>query len=170
MPINLKVNRRLVGSGAVASIVLAGSILVAPWEGMKTTAYQDVIGVYTVCYGETKGVKRGDKYTEDQCIDQLALSLPAYRANMLQYVKVHLAPYEEAAYLSFSYNVGVGNFANSSLLRKLNSGQHQAACEELKKWVYAGGKYFQGLANRREEEYQMCIGKHKDIPTEWRAK
>ncbi len=170
MPINLKVNRRLVGSGAVASIVLAGSILVAPWEGMKTTAYQDVIGVYTVCYGETKGVKRGDKYTEDQCIDQLALSLPTYRANMLRYVKVPLAPYEEAAYLSFSYNVGVGNFAKSSLLRKLNSGQHQAACEELKKWVYAGGKYFQGLANRREEEYQMCIGAHKDIPTEWRKK
>jgi GH24 family phage-related lysozyme (muramidase) len=167
MPINQKVKNRLFGSGAIASVVLAGSILVAPWEGVKTEAYADVIGVWTVCYGETRGVKRGDAYTDEQCTDQLALSLPQYKAAMLKYVKVPLQPYEEAAYISFSYNVGIGNFAKSTLLTKLNKGQHQAACAELKKWVYASGKYFQGLANRREDEYQMCIGKHKDIAAVW---
>lgn len=163
MAINLAVKKRLAAGGLAASLILAGSALVAPWEGLETTAYQDVIGVWTVCFGETKGVKKGDTYSVEECTDQLALELPAYRKQMLTYVKVPLTSYQEAAFLSFSYNVGTSAFGRSTLVKKLNQYDYAGACAELKKWVYADGKKFQGLVNRREDEYQMCIGKHPAI-------
>lgn len=159
-PINLKVKQRLAAGGLAASLILAGSALVAPWEGLELQAYPDVIGVYTICYGQTKGVKLGDKRTETECYDDLALSLPSYRQNMLKYVTVPLTPYQEAAFISFSYNVGTSAFGKSTLVKKLNKGDYQGACSELKKWVYADNKKFQGLVNRREDEYLMCIGAH----------
>ena len=162
MAVNQAIKKHFVKLGLAASLTLAGAYLVGPWEGMEKKAYQDVVGVWTVCYGETQYVKRGDTYTAEECNNQLAKSLPRYQEQMLRYVKVPLAPYQEAAFISFTYNVGVGNFAKSTLLKKLNQGNYQGACEELRKWVYAGGKKYQGLVNRREDEYKMCIGAYKD--------
>ncbi len=162
-PINTKVKQRLAAGGLAASLILAGAALVAPWEGLELQAYPDVIGVWTVCYGETKGIKKGDRFTEEQCNDMFAKSLPVYRKQMLSYVKVPLTPYQEAAFISFSYNVGTSAFGKSTLVKKLNKGDYQGACSELKKWVYADGKKFQGLVNRREDEYLMCVGAHPAI-------
>lgn len=162
MAVNQAIKKHFVKLGLAASLTLAGAYLVGPWEGMEKKAYQDVVGVWTVCYGQTQGVKRGDVYTTQQCNDQLAKSLPRYQEQMLRYVKVPLTPYQEAAFISFTYNVGVDSFAKSTLLKKLNQGNYQGACEELRKWVYAGGKKYQGLVNRREDEYKMCIGAYKD--------
>lgn len=162
MAVNQVIKKHFVKLGLAASLTLAGAYLVGPWEGMEKKAYQDVVGVWTVCYGETQGVKRGDTYTTEECNNQLAKSLPRYREQMLRYVKVPLEPHQEAAFISFTYNVGVGSFAKSTLLRKLNRGDYQGACEELRKWVYAGGKKYQGLVNRREDEYKMCVGAYNE--------
>ena len=162
MAVNQAIKKHFVKLGLAASLTLAGAYLVGPWEGMEKKAYQDVVGVWTVCYGETQYVKRGDTYTAEECNNQLAKSLPRYQEQMLRYVKVPLTPYQEAAFISFTYNVGVGSFAKSTLLKKLNRSDYQGACEELRKWVYAGGKKYQGLVNRREDEYKMCIGAYKD--------
>lgn len=51
---------------------------------------------------------------------------------------------------SFAFNVGTGAFAKSTMLKKLNAGDQYGVCEELKKWVYTGGKVWRGLVNRRE--------------------
>lgn len=163
MAIDLAVKKRLAAGGLAASLVLTGSVLVAPWEGKENRAYQDVIGVWTICYGQTQGVKKGQMATDEQCMDDLANELPVYRKQMLKYVKVPLTDYQEAAFLSFSWNVGPSAFGKSTLVKKLNAYDYNGACAELKKWVFADGKKFQGLVNRREEEYQMCMGTHPAI-------
>ena len=61
-----------------------------------------------------------------------------------------------AAIYSFVYNVGPGAFSRSSMLRKLNSGDIAGACEEMKRWTFAGGRQWQGLINRREAESEVC--------------
>ncbi|MGA6579692.1 glycoside hydrolase family protein, partial [Providencia sp. NPDC089923] len=64
----------------------------------------------------------------------------------------------KAALYSFAFNVGTGAFAKSTMLKKLNAGDQYGACEELKRWVYAGGKVWRGLVNRREAEAAICHG------------
>ncbi|HCD1077247.1 TPA: glycoside hydrolase family protein, partial [Proteus mirabilis] len=49
-------------------------------------------------------------------------------------------------------------FARSTLLKKLNAGDGAGACEEIKRWVYAGGKVWRGLVSRREVESALCHG------------
>ena len=56
----------------------------------------------------------------------------------------------------FTYNVGSGAFASSTLLKKLNAGDVPGACKELQRWTYAGGKQWKGLITRREIEREVC--------------
>lgn len=161
MAVNQTIKKRFLQLGLSAALVLSGAYLVSPWEGKENTAYKDIVGVWTLCYGETNGVKKGDKATDEECADMLAQSLGRYNTQMMRYVKVPLQPHQQAAFLSFTYNVGVGSFSRSTLLKELNKGNYNQACAELRKWVYAGGKKVQGLVNRREDEYKMCMGETK---------
>jgi len=72
-------------------------------------------------------------------------------------VKVPLNEYQRAVLYSFTYNVGSGAFSKSTLLKKLNAGDQDGACEKLRRWVYAGGMKFRGLMNRRNMERLMCL-------------
>ena len=71
-------------------------------------------------------------------------------------VKVPASEYQKAALITFSYNVGVTAFERSAVLRHLNAGNYQAACDGLRQWIYAGGRKWQGLINRREVEREVC--------------
>lgn len=64
--------------------------------------------------------------------------------------------YQRAALYSFTYNVGVSAFRSSTLLKKLNNGDRKGACDELRKWTWAGGKQWKGLQTRREIERELC--------------
>ncbi len=68
-----------------------------------------------------------------------------------------LKPETRAALGSFTYNVGVGAFNSSTLLRKAKSGDLIGACNELTRWVYAGGRKLKGLVIRREAERELCL-------------
>lgn len=76
---------------------------------------------------------------------------------MLKVVRVPLSTKEQAAYLSFTYNLGVKAFTNSTLLKKLNSGDRVGACNELLRWNKANGKALNGLTKRRQEENKLCL-------------
>lgn len=70
-----------------------------------------------------------------------------------------LTRYQLDAYTLFTYNVGVKAFCTSkSVLKPLNAGNYKLACDGLPKWSYAGGKWVQGLYNRRLYERKMCVG------------
>ncbi|AQT27767.1 endolysin [Ralstonia phage RS-PI-1] len=146
----------------VVAIALGAALaLGVKFEGEVLTAYRDPVGIPTICRGHTAGVQMGDKATPDEC-DALAHmdTMDALR-DVDRLVKVELNGNELGAYTDFVYNVGATKFASSTMLRKLNAGDHAGACEELKRWVYAGGKVLNGLVKRRDAEYRLCTTPEK---------
>lgn len=157
MKLNPKIAKVLAGLGLSAAAVMAGSGTVSYFEGKENKAYVDPVGIVTICYGETKGVKKGDYKTDEQCLESLASELVEHERGMLKVVRVPLSIKEQAAYLSFTYNLGVKAFTNSTLLKKLNSGDRVGACNELLRWNKANDKILNGLTKRRQEENKLCL-------------
>lgn len=143
------------GSGAVS----AALVLIPACEGVRYEPYQDVAGVWTVCAGITgSDVIQGKKYTQKECDDLLVKHMqPAIRA-VDTLVKIPLNDCQRASLYSLTYNIGVSAFKNSTLLKKLNAGDIAGACDEMKRWTFAGGRQWQGLINRRETEDAVCHG------------
>ncbi|MEL4016905.1 lysozyme [Dryocola clanedunensis] len=159
MPIPSKLRKALIGAASAGAIAIGG-VLITDQEGIKYTPYLDPIGIPTVCAGVTgTDVVMGKTYTKAEC-DKLLYKhmLPAVKS-VDSSVKVPLNDYQKAALYSFSYNVGVGAFKSSTLLKKLNQGDIPGACDQLRRWTYAGGKQWKGLITRRELERQLCYGK-----------
>lgn len=152
-----QMRRRLVKGAAITGTVV---VLVGGFEGLRTIAYRDPVGIPTVCFGETRGVKMGDTYTAAQCKDMLGNRLVEFENGIIACLKnPGLIPDEAyAATISFAYNVGVQAFCNSTMKRKLDAGDIKGACDELPKWVYARGHvYLPGLAKRRAAERDLCL-------------
>lgn len=157
MKLNSRIVNYLTGLGLASSLVLAGGGIVSHFEGKSNTSYLDPVGIWTICYGETKGVRRGDYKTDEDCLNSLAEELTEHHKKMMMHIKTPISVKEEAAYLSFTYNVGVGAFSRSTLLKKLNSGKRLEACAQLLRWDKAGGKRLKGLTLRREAENKLCL-------------
>lgn len=146
----------------LAAVIAAAAIFVGPWEGERTEAYLDRIAspaVWTVCYGETKGVRPGDSYTPQQCLDMLAASLEGYHAQLAKCVPALAAQPQgvQVALTSWTYNVGGGAACGSTLVRLANAGDWRGACNQLPRWDKAGGKVIRGLSNRRADEQRLCL-------------
>ncbi|WP_295735670.1 glycoside hydrolase family protein [uncultured Bartonella sp.] len=132
------------------------------WEGLKTKAYKDAGGVWTIGYGHTAAAgtpapHQGMVITEADAESILLKDLTQYEAAVENNVNVKLNDNEFAALVSFTFNVGINAFKNSSLLKKLNKGNFDAVPSELMKWVKAGGKKLQGLVNRRRAEAYLWM-------------
>jgi len=146
----------------VAKNTILAAVLVSVvggFEGLRTVAYLDPVGIPTVCFGETKGVKLGDRYTKAECKDMLKESLIEHEVGMRQCLRRpdDLPDLTYGAFLSFTYNVGVGSFCRSTLARKANANDLVGACNELPRWTKAKGITLPGLVTRREEEKSMCL-------------
>ncbi|NGX98717.1 MAG: lysozyme [Candidatus Afipia apatlaquensis] len=150
-------NAKGVGA-AVAAIAIAVPV-VASFEGLWLTAKPDRLAynIPTVCYGETEGVRVGDKYSKSECQAMLANKLPRYAAEIAKCIRVPISDKTRAAFISFAYNVGSAGFCKSTAARKLNSGDIRGACDALMAWNRAGGKVVKGLVNRRAAERAMCL-------------
>lgn len=148
-------NKRIAGYTLAATISIATAV-VASFEGLRTTAYLDPVGIPTICYGHTATAKIGDSKTQAECKEQLSKDLLIAIQDVESRVKVDMTVERRAALVSFVYNVGGTKFGNSTLLKKLNAGDTRGACAELSKWVYAGGVKLRGLVARRAEERQLC--------------
>jgi lysozyme len=134
---------------------------VSGFEGIRQYAYLDPVGIPTICFGETQGVALGQRRTLDECKSMLEESL--YKANNAvdNCVHVPLSDNRRAALVSFTYNVGGTAFCQSTLVRKLNSGDPKA-CDELLRWTKAKGIALPGLVKRREAERTMCLSPDKN--------
>lgn len=145
---------RLKQSAKVAALAVA---LVGSYEGLRLATYRDPIGIPTVCFGETKNIKMGMKFTRPECEAMLKRSLIEHEAGMDKCIRVMPTDNQHVAFLSFTYNVGVGAFCKSTLLKKQNAGDRKGACNELLKWTKAGGRELPGLVRRRQEERALCL-------------
>lgn len=149
---------KLVTTAVIASALALATTLVKPWEGYRSEPYRDIVGVLTVCYGKTANVEQRT-YTRAECEGFLQEELKKHLDGVAQCIDRPLTENEWAAVLSWSYNVGVNAACRSGLVRKINAGAPASVwCGELRRWVYADGKYSRGLANRREAELAMCLG------------
>jgi lysozyme len=156
---------RLLALGIGSALALSGAYLVAPWEGEVRTVYVDPVGIKTVCYGHTGGyVKEGKTYTGDECLKILADDLVSHNREMRKHIRVPITIHQEAALTSFCFNVGINACRKSTAFKLLNQFDYAGACAQLKRWVFAGGKVFNGLVNRRGDEYAMCMGTMKGLP------
>ena len=141
-----------IGAGAAALAIS----LVTAWEGYKPMAYADPIGRMAICWGhDDPGLIRGTVYTRERCEALLQEDLSKH-ADALQCIKRPMSDGQKAAFVSFAYNVGAPQFCASTLTRLANAGDMAGACAQLDRWVYAGGKRLQGLANRRAAERKVC--------------
>lgn len=132
--------------------------LVTNFEGLRLEAYQDAVGVWTIGYGHTLGVKRGQVITEAQADQLLFKDVERFEASVNRLVTAALTQYQFNALVSFAFNVGGGNLKSSTLLKKLNRGDYKGAEQEFMKWVYAGGQQLRGLKRRRAAEAAMFSG------------
>ena len=130
------------------------------FEGCKLTAYPDPGSKngepWTIGYGHTSDgflkVEKGLRITQDVADGALENDLNEIAAAVERLVKVKLNDNQFGALVSFTFNVGVGAFAKSTLLKKLNAGNYDAVPGELARWNKNDGKVMAGLTNRRAAE------------------
>lgn len=135
---------------------------VAGFEGLRTSTYFDVGGIPTACFGETQGIKVGDKFTAEQCRQMLSNRIEQdFGPGVDRCVNHPLPPERKASYTSFAYNVGVTAFCNSSIAKRENAGDVRGACDALLLWnkIRVAGVlvYSPGLNNRRLQERKLCL-------------
>ncbi len=147
---------RLKKGSAIAAVLIP---LVAGFEGLRQYAYLDPVGIPTICFGETLGVRMGMFKTLEECQGMLVESLQKHEQGMRRCLDdPDLLPDEMyGAFVSFTYNVGVGAFCKSTLTRKANAGDLVGACNQLPRWNRAGGFVLPGLTRRRAEERDLCL-------------
>ncbi len=147
--------RSLAATGASAFVMAIA--MIAPLEGLEFKPYHDAVGVLTVCYGHTgKDIIEGKADSELECEMLLEADLLQVKQQIDPLITSPVSETTRAALYSFTFNVGVGAFSRSTLLKKLNNGDIQSACMELHRWVYAGGRKWKGLVTRRQIEEEIC--------------
>lgn len=144
-------NKQRAGWAAIALTMVAG------FEGLRHAAYLDPVGIPTICFGETKGVRMGQRATLEQCQDMLAASLQLANRAVDDCIRVPLPDYRRAAVVSFTYNVGRDAMCGSTMARKLNAGDVHGGCDEMLRWTMAKGIRLPGLVTRRQKERNMCL-------------
>lgn len=156
-------NKSIVAAALAAMAAMATPIY-TQWEGTELRAYRDVVGVLTICSGDTRNVREGQVATPAECDKRTARIMEEYGMavyNVSPQVVDH--PHMWAALTIFTANVGKAGYARSSVARLYNQGQYRRACRFLRNFKYAGGRVVRGLVNRREGteqligEYELCL-------------
>ena len=150
-------NKTKIIGGLIGAAALAATALIIPFEGKRTVTYLDPPGIPTICYGHTSGVKLGQIASDSDCVAFLESDIKIVDEALNRLIKVPVSDKYKAALISFTFNVGQGNFAKSTLLKKLNAGDKVGACNQIVRWVYVGKIKYEGLMRRRIQEKALCL-------------
>ncbi len=136
-----------------------GLALTKSFEGLRLEAYQDSAGVWTVGYGHTgSGVVEGIAVTDAEAEALLIADLEDAVRCVNRKVTAAISQGQFDAMVDFCFNAGRGNFVQSTLLRKINTGDVAGAAAQFGLWVHAGGEVVPGLVRRRQAETEMFSG------------
>src|SRR5215213_1908543 len=122
--------------------------LIRLFEGLVLKAYPDPAtrgDPWTIGYGHTIGVKPGMTCSKTQADEWLAWDVSRFERAVERLVKVPLTQAQFDALVSFAFNVGEGNLAKSTLLRRLNAGAYAEVPVQLARWNKASGEILKGL-------------------------
>jgi lysozyme len=155
-----------------AWVTIAASCIGA-YEGCKTVAYMDPVGIPTICFGQTADVAMGQRKTMDECKKLLLSDIYRHKAYLDapdcvgSDVMDRLNPKVEAALVSLVYNMGPGKKgtkdgpchlkatgAPSTMVRYIVQGDIKAACHEFPKWA---NPPLPGIIKRRNDEMRLCL-------------
>lgn len=137
-----------------------GINLIKHFEGLRTKAYKDPVGIWTIGYGDTgPDVVEGLVITETEAEQRLKNRLSReFEPGVFGSLKRRPSQNEFDAMVSLAYNIGVGAFARSTLVKMFNEGNVTGAADQFLRWNKAGGKELKGLTRRRYAERAMFNG------------
>lgn len=143
------------------SISTEGLELIKYFEALRLEAYTDQPGVWTIGYGTTRGVIKGMKITKEKAEELLMDDIKYFQNGINKLIKVSLNQNQYDAIVSFVYNVGLGSFKASTMLRMINLKNFLGASDQFTRWVYItilGKKVVsRGLRNRRLKERELFL-------------
>jgi lysozyme len=142
--------------GATAAVTC--SALLDRWEGNRTVPYQDVIGIWTNCRGNTKDVDPTHVMTKAECDSVNEQQLISHARPVIECVPALTRhPNALAASVSLAYNIGPNAFCRSTAAKKFSRGDIRGGCDALLMFNRAGGRVVAGLNNRRKAERAICL-------------
>lgn len=134
------------------------------FEGVSLKAYQDGADVWTICYGHTAGVKRGDVATMAQCVEWLRTDVRDSVATVDKLLKADVGWLCRVAHADFVVQMGEPKYRRSTLLARFNAGDRYGAPDEFLRWVYVGGKDCRiaasncgGVVTRQQVRRELCL-------------
>lgn len=135
-----------------------GIDLIKKFEGCVLKAYLCPAKVLTIGYGHTgKDVVKGMVISQEKAIELLRQDLAKFETAINQAVKVQLTQSQFDALVSFTYNVGIAAFKNSTMLKFINQRHFPLAAGQFDRWVKANGTVLKGLVNRRAAEKKLFL-------------
>ena len=135
-----------------------GVDLIKEFEGCKLHAYQDQRGRWTIGYGWARNVNPGDIWTQDKADRYLAEALDDYNRAISSYLGTAPTTSNQfSAMVSLAYNIGIGNFLNSSVLRNHKLKQYDKAADSFLLWDKVNAKFNKGLHRRRVAERALYV-------------
>lgn len=137
-------------------------MLIKRFEGYKPLAYLDTNDVPTIGYGCTlhlngDKVKIGDVITAEKAEQMLAKNIFDIEESLIKYIKIKLSDNQLSALISLVYNIGIGNFKNSTMLKMINKSKFLDAANEFNRWIWDNGKIIKGLVTRRAHEKEIFL-------------
>ena len=138
-----------------------GLELIKEFEGFSSVAYLCPAKIPTIGYGNTfwedgRKVKLGEQISKSDALELLEIIANRdFADKIFPYIKVKVTQNQFDAMVSLAYNIGVGNFSKSTLLKKVNAGDFIGASEEFLRWNKAGRKELLGLTKRRKREFDL---------------
>ena len=137
--------------------------LIKEFEGCKLTAYQDIVGIWTIGYGTTAAAglgivpAKGMTITQERAEDLLRQGVEKFAATVDAMITAKVTANQFGACVSLAYNIGPNAFAKSTVLRELNAGHYDSAAAAFQMWDKAGGEVVKGLVRRREAERKLFL-------------
>jgi len=145
------------------SLSQKGVDLIASFEGFSNKPYKDSGGVWTIGFGTTYinnvKVSHGTpSVSRDQALGLLKINVRGTEKMMRKMITGVLTQSKWDALVSLTYNIGIGNFQKSSVLKYINAGDIKKAAESFLLWNKdSTGKVLTGLVLRRKTEKALFL-------------
>ena len=133
---------------------MTGRDIAKHFEGLRCKAYRDPVGILTIGYGHTKGVKEGMIISPTHAEELFEGDWLVARGQTLRLCP-RVGGNRLDALIDFTFNLGSGRLAASTLRRLVNRGDWLGAEKEFSKWVFGGGRKLPGLILRRAAEQEL---------------
>lgn len=139
----------------------SGRIMPGSWNAKYLTCYLCPAGVPTIGYGHTAGLTRADvgvkAITVEQAESLLAADMAEFGLGVAKLLAKPATDLQFGAFVSFAFNIGLGGFRPSTVLREHNAGNWELAANAFALWNKGGGRVLPGLVKRRAAEAALYL-------------